>query len=37
MKGSTTTIRIGLRCRECRHEWKLELDTDQAAAQPHEA
>lgn len=28
MRGTTTTVRIGLRCRECRHEWKLEMETD---------
>ena len=28
MKGNTTTVRIGLRCRDCRYEWRLDLDTD---------
>ena len=28
IRGSGTTVLIGLRCRDCRHEWKLELDTD---------
>jgi transposase-like protein len=31
MRGCTTTIRIGLRCRDCRYEWKLELDTQKAS------
>ena len=28
LRGNVTTVRIGLRCRDCRHEWQLELDTD---------
>jgi len=32
MQGTTTTIRIGLRCRDCRHEWKLELATDKVTS-----
>ena len=28
VRGTVTLVRIGLRCRDCRHEWRLELDTD---------
>ena len=28
MRGSVTAVRISLRCRDCRYEWKLEVDTD---------
>ena len=26
--GSITNVRLGLRCRACRYEWKLDLNTD---------
>ena len=26
--GSVTAVRIALRCRACRHQWELDLDTD---------
>jgi len=26
--GNVTAVRIALRCRACRHEWELDLDTD---------
>jgi hypothetical protein len=28
LQGSVTAVRIALRCRACRHEWKLDWDTD---------
>jgi hypothetical protein len=28
IQGNRTAVRIGLRCRDCRHEWLLQLETD---------
>ena len=31
IRGNTTMVRLALRCRECKHEWKLDMDTDPLA------
>ena len=36
IRGNTSTVRLSVRCRECKYEWKLELDTDPMKA-PHPA
>ena len=28
VQGRVTAVRIALRCRQCRHEWELYLDTE---------
>ena len=28
IRGKATTVRLGLRCRECKYEWRMELDSD---------
>jgi hypothetical protein len=28
VRGHAATIRVELRCRQCKHEWRLDLDND---------